>query len=200
MDSYIWLVPKVFGVMAGAALVLFAAAVVGSAAIRRSRTRTAAIVSATTLVLLAVACATAIRATAESVARALGINVSYLDPGPLGYLAPLAFAAFAFLVGKRALKDTWIGARAFLFYAWLFTFTLLNVVNRCAPGWCETIGFPLSWHSWSDDMVTMGDDQLQRFAQAIWEVVAVVVDLLTFAGVARLLQKQRALAIGHHRH
>lgn len=200
MASYIWLVPKVFGVIAGAALVLFAAGVIGAVAIRRHRSWPSRIVAGTVLVLLVVAAAVAIRATVESVARALDINVNYVDPGPPGYIAPPAFAALALVVGKRVLNDKWSGGRAYLFYAWLVAFTLLNVVNRCAPGWCETIGFPLSWHYWSDEMVTMGDGRLQKFAHAIWVIVAVAVDLLTFAGVARSLQKQRALAIGHHRH
>jgi hypothetical protein len=200
MDSYIWLVPKVFGVMAGAALVLFGAGVAGSVAIRRYRSWLSRIVTGTVLVLLAVAAGVAIRATVESVARALDINVKYLDPGPLGYIAPPAFAALALVVGKRVLKDQWSSGRAFLFYAWLVGFTLLNVVNRCTPGWCETIGFPLSWHYWSDEMVTMGDGGLEKLAHLIWVIVAVAVDLLTFVGVARLLQKQRALASGHHRH
>ena len=48
--------------------------------------------------------------------------------------------------------------------------------------------------------MTMGDGALQKFAHAIGEVVAVVLDLLTFVGVARLLQKHAARPIGHHRH
>ena len=184
MDADIWRVPTLFGVMACSSLLLFAAGALASHYAPGAITRAAGI-----QLLLAISTAFAIRTTASGIARALDISVSYVDPGPLGYIVPVAFAAFAFVVGKRLLKGTWTGWRALLFYGWLVVFTAANVINWCAPGWCATIGFPFPWHIWSDSILTVEDNRFAEFVGTFGSVIAAVLDLLTFIGVSSLLAR-----------
>jgi hypothetical protein len=93
--------------------------------------------------------------------------------------------------GDRFLQRTWTDRRALVFCGWLVTFTALNLVNYCSPGWCETIGFPLPWRAWSDSILTFGDPDLvdasiERAASAI----AALVDVCVFVGVARVLTRR----------
>ena len=186
MTPHVWRVPTVLGVIASSALVLFAAMVVGSLVIRaRKSTATAALAIA----ILAVA---TIRRTAWQVARAFPVDVMHVNPGLVGYLAPLLFATFAFITGDRVLNRGWTNRRALLFGAWIIAFTALNVVNYCSPGWCQIIGFPFPWSTWSDSMLTFGDPSpvravIDRAAPA----VAALLDLLAFVAVARLIGRDR---------
>ena len=107
------------------------------------------------------------------------------------YLAPVMFAAFAFAVGKRMLGGAWGGRRAVLFYGWLLGFTAANVVNRCSPGWCVTVGFPFTWYAWSDALLTFGNDGVGYFIDGIGKVVSAVLNLFTFVAVASLLMRVR---------
>jgi hypothetical protein len=142
MDGHVWRIPTLFGVMACSALLLFAAGVVGSVVTHRRHSAAFKLGTGALLVLLAVLTVIAVRATAVVIARSLEVSVIYVDPGPLGYVAPLTFAAFALAAGRRLLSEAWTGRRAVLFYGWLLGFTAANVVNRCSPGWCATVGFP----------------------------------------------------------
>jgi hypothetical protein len=120
--------------------------------------------------------------------------VTYLDPDALGYFAPAIFAAFAFSVGQRMLGEAWAGRPALLFYAWLLGFTAANVVNRCSPGWCATVGFPFAWYAWSDSLVTFGDDRFGDFIDVIGmigKVIGGVANLFTFVAVASVLTRGR---------
>jgi hypothetical protein len=191
MDGHVWRVPTLFGLMACSALLLFAAGVAGSVIIRRRPSAIYKVGTGVVLVLLAILTAVAIRATATLVARSLGINLTYVNPGPLSYLAPAAFAAFAFAVGQRMLAEAWAGRRALLFYGWLLGFTAANVVNRCSPGWCMAVGFPFTWYGWSDSMMTFGDGGFQNLIDAIGEVISAVLNLVTFVAVASLLMRVR---------
>jgi hypothetical protein len=143
------------------------------------------------LVLLAVVCAVATRATAWQIAQSLEISVVHVDPGLVGYLTPTVFAGFAFAVGRRMLNEAWTGRPALLFYAWLLGFTAANVVNRCNPGWCATVGFPLVWYSWSDALVTFGNERFDYWLDVLGKVFGPVVNLLTFVVVASLLTRGR---------
>lgn len=191
MEPHVWRVPTLFGVMACSALLLFAAGVVASVVTRRRPSTIYRVGTAVVLVLLAILAAIMVRATAALLARSLEISVSYLDPGALGYLAPAIFAAFAFLVGQRMLGEAWVGRRALLFYVWLLGFTAANVVNRCSPGWCATVGFPLAWYVWSDALVTFGDDRFGNVIDTIGMVISAGVNLFTFAAVASVLTRGR---------
>jgi hypothetical protein len=120
------------------------------------------------------------------------VSFEFFQPGPAAYIAPMVFAAFAFAVGKRTLHGTWTNLRAALFYLWLFVFTAANVVNRCSPGFCEAIGFPLPWQYWSDDIF------LNPPNEWFWDVVALLGQLLaaglnlaTFVLVSRALTRVR---------
>jgi hypothetical protein len=99
------------------------------------------------------------------------------------------FAAFAFEVGKRMVGEAWTGRRALLFYGWLLGFTAANVVNRCSPGWCATVGFPFTWYAWSDSMLTFGDDGFGNFIDAIGKAISAVLNLFTFVAVASVLMR-----------
>jgi len=189
MDADLWRVPTLLGVMAASALVLFAAGVLGADATRRRPSISVRAGTGVVLVLLAFGTAILLRATAAQVARSLDINLAYVAPGLLGYLAPVMFAAFAFGLGNWMLKGAWTSRRALLFYVWLLGFTVANVINRCSPGWCETIGFPFAWRSWSDSIITFGDGRLSTLMAAIGPVAGAAMNLFTFAVVARVLTR-----------
>jgi hypothetical protein len=74
-----------------------------------------------------------------------------------------------------------------LFHVWLIGFTVANVINRCSPGWCETIGLPFPWRSWSDVIVDVGD--FSMWMAGITWVVAGVFNLVAFAAVAGALTR-----------
>jgi len=190
MTADVGRVPTVLGVIASSALVLFAAVVVASIVVRARKSTTTTVLATAVLALLAGGAVVAIRATAWQVARAVPIDVAYVDPGLVGYLAPLLFAAFAFLTGERVLNRVWTNRRALLFCVWVTAFTALNVVNYCSPGWCATIGFPFPWLTWSDSILTFGDSSVMQ-TLAVTDnaaaVVAALLDLFVFVAVARLI-------------
>lgn len=185
MNEHVWRIPTVLGVMACSALVLFAAGVVGSALTRRPQSVSSRLAMTTVLSLLALITAVGLRVTVTLVARTHDISVRYVDPGPIGYVAPAMFAGFAFVVAKGMLRDAWTSPSALLFYAWLLGFTAANIINRCQPGWCGTIGFPFTWQSWSD--VFLSDGGFRR----LMEVVGAVLNLVTFVAVAGVLTRIR---------
>jgi hypothetical protein len=192
MPPDIWRVPTVLAVAACAALALFATAVFASITIRRGCSRPRTTVLIVGLTSLAFCGAVAIRTTASQIARTLEVNVKYVDPGLVGYFAPPIFAGFIFLVGNRLLGRRWIGCRALLYCAWVVAFTALNVVNYCSPGWCETIGFPLTWWAWSDSMLVLADDDiLNVLRERVVPVIATLVNLFVFVAVARVLARAR---------
>ncbi len=191
MNGHLWRIPTLFGVMAGSALLLFAAGVVRSAMTRRRRSISMRVGTGATLVILAISAAIAIRLTATQVAHSLGINLTQVEPGPLAYLVPVMFAAFAFALGNWVLNAAWTSRRALLFYLWLVGFTFANVINHCSPGWCTTIGFPFTWHSWSDATLTFADGNVITWMTAIGQVLGAVLNLLMFAAVASVLARVR---------
>jgi len=101
------------------------------------------------------------------------------------------FAAFAYAVARRTLQGAWTSRAAVLFYVWLMVFTAANIVNRCAPGWCETIGFPFAWRSWSDAIFEL-DGAWMGVLDRATETVAAALNLVTFAVVAGLLTRGRS--------
>jgi hypothetical protein len=141
------------------------------------------------LVLLAFGAAMGVSATAHHVAQSLDVDPVYVAPGVLGYLSPVLFAAFVFVLGNWMLRGHWTTRRALLFYIWLLAFTVANVINRCSPGWCETIGLPLPWRAWSDAMITINEDNVSAAMAGVGAVVGGVVNLLTFAAVAGVLTR-----------
>lgn len=183
MEDHIWRVPIVTGVMAGSALLQFAAAVAASLILRRRSSRNATVLAAAVFIALLVACGVAIRATATHVARAVQIDVGYFDPGPLGYVAPSLFALLAWELGNRLLRGAWTSGPAFLYYTWFLLFTAANTINYCSPGWCMTMGFPFAWHFWSDAIFDV--EGAQDFTRVL-EVTGAIVDLTTFVAVAIL--------------
>jgi hypothetical protein len=185
MTGHVWRVPTLLGIAACGALLLFAAGVAASIVVRRRSSTVSKLALVAPLGMLAIAIGLAIKATASAIARTLGISVTSIDPGPLGYIAPLMFAAFVWVVGRRLLHDSWTSRLALRYYAWLLVFTAINTVNRCSPGWCLTVGFPFTWHSWSDAL--LADDSLRAFMNAM----GAVLDLLTFVAVAALLTRVR---------
>ena len=174
-----------FGVMAAFALLLFAGAVLVSTI--TWRTLNTRFLAAAILASAAIAAAIGIRSAAARIARALEIDVAYVDPGLLGYLAPPLFAAFAFVVGRLALKGAWTGRPALLFYVWLLIFTATNIINFCSSGWCGTFGFPLTWYAWSDLIFSFDNDHFSHVRELAGHVTGGVLNLLTFVVVALLL-------------
>jgi hypothetical protein len=177
MDWYVWRIPTVLAVMAGSMLLLFSAAVVASHACRQGRRVSVVFVA---LGVLAILATVAIRSTAMLIARRLEIDETQIDPGPLGYLAPGMLAAFAYVVGRHTLRHAWTSRKAVAFYIWVVVFTLANIINRCTPGWCETIGFPFAWRSWSDAILEVDWAWMDVFRRAS-EIAAVAGNLVTFA-------------------
>jgi hypothetical protein len=190
MIGYVWRVPIVLGITACSALVLFAGTVIASIVIRR-RTSIATIVALTATVgCLAIGAVMAIRVTAWHAAQSFPVDVQYVDPGPGGYVAPPLFAALAFIIGDRFLRRTWTNQWALVFCAWLFTFTALNTINYCSPGWCETIGFPLPWRTWSDSILTLGNPDLVEVAiERSAPAIAALLDVCVFVAVASVLTR-----------
>ena len=182
MEWHVWRVPIVLGVMAAASLLLFAAAVMASMITRHRSTATKLAASAL-LSLLVIVAVIAIRSTAWAIALRLDISVTHVDPGPLGYLAPVMFAGVAWMVGQRVLHDWWPSRSALHYYAWVLAFTAANTVNQCQPGWCATIGFPFAWHSWSDAI--FNDDSFRPMMNGI----GAALDLVAFVAVATLIAR-----------
>ena len=140
MDSlYLWRIPTLLAVTAASALALFAAGVAGAHVVRRRPSFGVTAGTGMFLVLLAIGAALGLRATAAWIADSLDVDPVHVAPGRLGYLAPMLFAAFAFVLGNRMLRGQWTSRRALLFHVWLLGFTAANIINRCSPGWCETI-------------------------------------------------------------
>jgi hypothetical protein len=177
--------------MACSALALFAAAVCASIITGKRRSIRATLISGGFIVLIAIAAAMALRMTAASIARSLGVRFEDFQPGPAAYIAPLVFAGFAFAVGRRMLHGTWTNLRAALFYLWLFVFTATNVVNRCSPGFCETIGFPFPWQYWSDDIFLGPDAWFWDVAALFGQLLAAGLNLATFVLVSQVLTRVR---------
>ena len=177
--------------MAGAALLFFAAIVVASAIRRRRPSSGARAATIAALVLLALVIAIVLRTTATQMAGSLGISLEYVEPGPLGYLAPMMFGGFAFVVGSWALRGAWTGRRAFVFYAWLVGFTAANVINWCSPGWCETVGFPFTWRSWSDVIMEIEGAEFLDVLAAASKAIGGGLNLATFAALAHVIGGRR---------
>ena len=187
----VWRVPTILGVMACSALALFAAAVIGSMVIRRRNALATTVAVIASVGVLATVPAIGMRMTAARIAESVGIDVMYIDPGVAGYFAPPLFAAFAFLVGDRVLDRRWTDRRALLFCVWVVTFTTLNVINYCSPGWCETIGFPFPWRAWSDSILTFGEPDLVHVAiERAVPATAALVDLFAFVAVPVVLARR----------
>jgi hypothetical protein len=184
MEDHIWRVQIITGVMAGSALLQCAAAVAASLVLVRRPSRSARAMAAAAFIALLVACGMAIRTTATHVAGAVEIQVGYIDPGPLGYVAPSLFALFAWRVGNRLLRGAWTSRPAFLYYAWLVLFTAANTINYCSPGWCMTMGFPFPWHFWSDRILEGAPD-----FTLVLEVTGAILDLTSFAAAAFLFRR-----------
>jgi hypothetical protein len=189
MDGYVSRVPTLLGVMAVFALLLFSVTVVASLIARRRPSLGAKVGALALLAGGAAAGIIALRATATLVAQTLNISQAYIEPGFLGYVAPMIFAAFAFALGHWMLKGAFTTRQAWLFYVWLLGFTAANVINRCLPGWCETIEFPLAWQNWSDDIVTFGDADLEGWIAAIRMAIRATIDLATFVAIAAVLTR-----------
>lgn len=164
MAGYVWRVPMLLGVMALAALALFATGVLGLKIIHRRPSRLSKVVAAASIGLVGLLSVVAVRSTARLIARTLEISVAHVDPGPLGYAAPALFAGFALMVGRRVLQDRWTGRPAMLFYLWLLGFTAANVIDWCWRWWCKTIGFPFTWDSWTD---SIGDERFREFTDTM---------------------------------
>jgi hypothetical protein len=192
MEPYVWRVPTLLGAMAVSSLVLFVACVVRACVTRRHPSIGVRAGTGALLGLLAVGGAVGLRAIAAQLAQSLEIDIAYVGPGALGYLAPLLFAAGVFALGGSLLRGRWGSRRALFFYAWLLAFTLANVINRCSPGWCETIGLPFAWRSWSDSVVTIGDGRVSLWLSGIASVVAAAMNLVIFAAVAGALTRAGA--------
>jgi hypothetical protein len=146
------------------------------------------------IVLIALAGAMALRMTSASIARSLGVRFEDFQPGPAAYIAPLVFGGFAFAVGKHMLQGTWTNLRAALFYLWLIVFTGLNVVNRCSPGFCETIGFPLPWQYWSDAILVGPDEWFWDVVAGLGQLLAAALNLATFVLGSRVVTRVRIVA------
>ena len=167
MNGHVWRVPFFPAVMAGLALLLFTAGVMGAVVIRRNPSVPTRRGTATILVLLAIGSAIVLRTAATLIARSLDIDVADVEPGLLGYLVPMMFAALAFAVGNWMLEGAWTGRRAVLFYVCFVGFTMANAINRCSPGWCTSIGFPFTFHSESDAIITFGDAPVMASMPAV---------------------------------
>jgi hypothetical protein len=88
------------------------------------------------------------------------------------------------------LQNEWTTRPALLFYLWFLVFTGANIIN-CSSGWCDTMGFPLAWYPWSDDIVTFGDGRLDKVLTTVGVAAAVMANLLTFVVVGRALTRLR---------
>ena len=189
-----WPVPATLGVTACSTLALFGAVVFVSIAIRRGTSRRATAVLVAGLGCLAIGGAAATRVTSLYLARSVEVDVRYVDPGPVGYIAPLVLAGFFFVVGDWLLGRRWTGHRSVRYFACVVVFTALNVVNYCPSGWCETIGLPFPWRVWSDSMLILGDpDIVQVVTERVAPVVAALLDLCVFGVVARAVTRRRRL-------
>jgi hypothetical protein len=185
MAGYVWRVPALLGVMACAAVLLFAVKALAAILLRRRSSTLRLIAAAATLGVVTLLSFFALRATAIAIARDLEVSVALVEPGRLAYLAPLLFAAFLWSVGRWVLGSSWTSRSALLYYAWVLIFTAANTIDRCSPGWCTTIGFPFPWQTWSDVLFDAGG-----FRQ-VMDAVGSALDLLVFMGVAVVITRAR---------
>ena len=179
MYGYLWRFPTLYALMALFCLAYFGLAV--AAAVRHRRTAPWVFIAA--LALLFAGNVMAVDETSALIARALRVRKEHVDPGILGTVAPIAFAAFAFAVGAISLRRRWLESSACRFYVWLAVFVAANILDRCSPGWCSTIGLPFAWDSWSD---SMWGDQSWRWLR---HSVAAVANMVCFVVVAVVLSK-----------
>jgi len=76
----------------------------------------------------------------------------YIDPSvPMLLVAPMVVAAL-FYISRLVFRDVVLTKRTAPFYGWAAFFGVANVINYCSPGYCEWIGVPFQWHSWSDSI------------------------------------------------
>jgi hypothetical protein len=177
--------------MAASALALFAVGVLRACVTHRHPSPGMRAGTGLVLVLLAVGAAVGLRSLAMRIAQSLEIDAAHVLPGPLSYLGPVLFAVGVFALGNLMLRGQWAGRRALLFYTWLLAFTVANIINRCSPGWCETIGLPFAWRSSSDSFITLiGDtDRLWTWLPGVASALGGAVNLMIFAAVAGALAR-----------
>jgi hypothetical protein len=93
-------------------------------------------------------------------------------------VAPVAVAVLA---AWRIVRHT---PRTTALWSWAALWGVLNTLNKCAPGWCGSYGFPLSFYSWSDAVVVIDGWGPPRFRAAALAIdVAVFVAPYVAAGI-----------------
>jgi hypothetical protein len=72
----------------------------------------------------------------------------------------------------------------------LGVFGFLNLRNWCQPGWCGRFGFPLTYRTWSDQLVDLngrliGGPTFSQAALAV-DILVALAAVACVAGLARL--------------
>ncbi|MBV9492863.1 MAG: hypothetical protein JOZ54_01355 [Acidobacteria bacterium] len=94
----------------------------------------------------------------------------YVDLSFVVLYGPAVAVAVLFAIGRFAFPGG-RGRLAFAFVA--FGFALVNVMNWCSPGWCESFGFPFAY-SWRSDAILIfnGENLSAGFSiPALWKNV-----------------------------
>ena len=126
-----------------------------------------------------------------AILEAHGQTLSRIDPAPgmnclaAIFAAVLAPSAFAFFRTRRA-------RGMYLLGGWIFV--ALNLINACAPGWCEHFGFPFRYYWWSDALLF---DETGRNLTAgfSWLAIAANAGCFALAAIALSVATRRARPI-----
>lgn len=88
---------------------------------------------------------------------------TYVDPSPVVFWSP-AVAAVTILAIAHLLFPRRAGGEPSMwrvaFCVVVLLFITFNLVNWCAPGWCERFGFPLPYSWWSDAIVMLNGQNI----------------------------------------
>jgi hypothetical protein len=155
--SHVWRFPTVFVILTALTCAVLVAGVFALA--MRSRGRRSPGLWARAW--LAVPFVAAPLVGAVVIQRLLGALGAQAMPGmiPVLALAPSFLAAVLLLASRRVIPGyEWVGSTlrwrlAFLSAAMFYV--VLNTVNWCAPGWCETFGFPTPYYRASDAIIAI---------------------------------------------
>ncbi len=80
-------------------------------------------------------------------------RVWYIDLPFFMLLGPSAAGVVSAYVAIRRTQAGGFSRALVVTYAWAGFFGAINILNRCASGWCGRYGFPFLYYEWSDAVV-----------------------------------------------
>jgi hypothetical protein len=124
-------------------------------------------------------------------ARDRELTRAYIHPAAVTLWSPSVAVPVMLLASDRLFPCVDMSPRVcvsyrFAFSSAVFLFVLLNVVNWCTPGWCESYGFPLPYSWWSDAIMIIDGE----YVTAGMSIAALVSNVAVLAFIVRLMFKR----------